>query len=126
MVKQLKFCYRLDAAADFVIGARVLLPALLHREAYAYSAGIVGAVGLSWGILLLRAARKPLERTWILAPTILVIFLITTVYLHALLSQSIPARTGIVSGLAGIVISTVNVFVYISWRKSGGASGLDS
>jgi hypothetical protein len=117
MEKQLKFCYRLDAVADFAIGVRVLIPALLHRQAYSYPVGIVAAVGLSWGILLLAAAGKPLERIWILGPTILVISLISIVYLHALISNGISLRTGIISTLSGSAILAVNVYVLHNHKK---------
>jgi Ca2+/Na+ antiporter len=39
--------------------------------------GLASAVAFSWGVLLLVADRKPLERRWILIPTILVVTLIT-------------------------------------------------
>jgi len=42
-----------------------------------YPMGFASAVAFSWGVLLLVADRKPLERRWILIPTILVVTLIT-------------------------------------------------
>jgi len=42
-----------------------------------YPMGRASAVAFSWGVLLLVADRKPLERRWILIPTILVVTLIT-------------------------------------------------
>ena len=42
-----------------------------------YPMGFASAAAFSWGVLLLVADRKPLERRWILIPTILVVTLIT-------------------------------------------------
>ena len=39
--------------------------------------GLASAVVISWAVLLLVADRKPLERRWILIPTILVVALMT-------------------------------------------------
>jgi len=41
-----------------------------------YPMGLVSAIAFSWGVLLVMADRKPLERRWILIPTILVVSLI--------------------------------------------------
>lgn len=42
-----------------------------------YPMGFASAVAFSWGVLLIMADRKPLERRWILIPTILIVALIT-------------------------------------------------
>ena len=39
--------------------------------------GLLSAIAFSWGVLLLVADRKPVERRWILVPTMLVVTLIT-------------------------------------------------
>ena len=45
----------------------------------AYPMGLASALTFSWGVLLIFADRKPLERKWILIPTLLVIVLLTLV-----------------------------------------------
>lgn len=44
-----------------------------------YPMGLVSVIAFSWTVMLLIADRKPIERKWILIPTILVVTLITIV-----------------------------------------------
>jgi len=43
----------------------------------AYPMGLMSAVAFSWAIMLLFADRKPLERRWVLIPTIIVVALLS-------------------------------------------------
>ena len=40
---------------------------------------LTSVIAFSWGVLLLFADRKPMERRWVLLPTILVVALLTSV-----------------------------------------------
>ena len=44
-----------------------------------YPGGLASVIAFSWGVLLLIADRKPIERKWILIPTILVVSLIAAI-----------------------------------------------
>ena len=106
----LRISYWSAAIADFVIAARELIPRFLGIEEYCYQAGIVGAVGISWGVLLILADREPMTRKWILKPTILVIFLITVVYIHAAATQLVPLFLGIPSSIIGICMAIISLY----------------
>ncbi len=59
-----------------------------------YPGGLASVIAFSWGVMLLMADRKPIERKWILIPTILVVALITairtTFYLGGAIEFSLP------------------------------------
>jgi drug/metabolite transporter (DMT)-like permease len=69
--------YWIAAIADFSIAILVWIPERMGLTEIVYPMGLASAVAFSWGVLLLVADRKPLERRWILIPTILVVALIT-------------------------------------------------
>ena len=72
----LRASYWAAAIADFVVAALVLVPERMGVTEFVYPMGLMSAVAFSWGVLLLIADRKPLERKWVLAPTLLVVFLL--------------------------------------------------
>jgi hypothetical protein len=76
-VKLLQASYWLPAIADFVYAVLILIPSRAGVGEYVYPMGLFAAVAFSWGIMLILASRRPLERRWILIPTILVITLIS-------------------------------------------------
>ncbi|WP_319560417.1 hypothetical protein [Marispirochaeta sp.] len=121
--KWLRTGYWLAAIADLIIAARVFIPALLRYRTYEYPLGIVAAVGVSWGILLLIASKKPVERRWILLPTIFVIFLITIVYTHSLVTRQMPLSQGLFSSVSGLLILLVNVIAFIKSGQNCQAGG---
>jgi len=73
----LRISYWIAAIADFGIAILVWIPERMGVAEIVYPMGFASAVAFSWGVLLLVADRKPLERRWILIPTILVVTLIT-------------------------------------------------
>ena len=82
MTKQiilLRLSYWTAAIADFVIAILAWIPERMGVTEISYSMGLVSAIAFSWAVLLLIADRKPIERKWILIPTILVVTLITFV-----------------------------------------------
>ena len=72
----LRLSYWIAAIADFSIAILVWIPERMGVTETVYPMGLASSVALSWGVLLLIADRKPLERRWILIPTILVVTLI--------------------------------------------------
>jgi len=73
----LRLSYWIAAFADFSIAILVWIPEKMGVTETVYPMGLASAVAFSWGVLLVIADRKPLERRWILIPTILVVSLIT-------------------------------------------------
>ena len=77
------------AIADFIIAILVLIPDLPGDD-YVISMGQMSAVAFSWGVFLIMADRRPLERRWVAIPTMLVVFLLGVVSLHALVTGLLP------------------------------------
>ena len=75
-VRLLRVSYWTAAVADFALAALVWMPARMGVVETVYPMGLASVIAFSWGLLLLIADRRPLERRWILPPTILVVALI--------------------------------------------------
>lgn len=75
----LRLSYWIAAIADFVIAIVAWIPQRMGVTETVYPMGLASAVAFSWGVLLLIADRKPMERRWVLIPTITVVALITFV-----------------------------------------------
>ena len=75
----MRFSYWIAAIADFSIAILVLMPERMGLAAIEYPMGLVSVIAFSWGVMLLMADRQPLERRWILVPTILVVALLSIV-----------------------------------------------
>jgi hypothetical protein len=104
--KWLRIAYWTAAIADFVIAILVLIPARMGVPDYVYPMGLMSAVAFSWGVSLLIADRKPVERRWFIIPTILVVALLGVVGLQAGITGLIPMiRIGLTLGVTVIVLS---------------------
>ena len=75
----LRLSYWTAAIADFVVGILILMPERMGVTEITYPMGLASVVVFSWAVMLMIADRKPIERKWILVPTILVVTLITIV-----------------------------------------------
>ena len=69
----LRVSYWIGAIADFILAILVLNPKLMGVDVYCHPMGMMSAAAFSWGCMLIWADRKPLERKWILLPTILIV-----------------------------------------------------
>lgn len=107
--------YWVAAIADFIIAILVLIPQRLGVEGFVYPMGLMSAVAFSWGVLLLVADRKPVERKWVLAPTMLVVFLLGVVGVYAGVTGLVPAMR-IVASLVAVVV--VLGLLTITWFKT--------
>ncbi len=110
----LRLSFWVAAIADFLVAVMVLVPDL-PGDIYVISMGQMAAVAFSWGVLLLMAARKPMERRWIAVPTMLVVFLLGVVSVHALVLGLLPVAQIIPALVASAVVLTLLV---IGYRKS--------
>ena len=79
----LRISYWTAAIADFGIAISVLIPERVGLTEFVYPMGLISVVAISWGILLLIADRKPMERRWILIPTMIVVALLSAVRIYA-------------------------------------------
>ena len=70
-VKWLRISYWAGVIGDFAVAILVLIPERMGVPSYVYPMGLMSALAFSWGCMLIWADREPLERKWILLPTIL-------------------------------------------------------
>ena len=108
----LRLSYWIAAIADFGIAISALIPQRMGLTDMVYPMGLLSAVAFSWGVLLLIADRKPVERSWILIPTIIVVFLLTITRVIFSLKESIPFNMPLL--LFGIALITLMVYSYRS------------
>jgi len=113
---QLRISYWTAAIADFVIAVIVLFPMEMGLSEIEYPMGLMSAVAFSWGIMLLIADRKPLERRWILIPTILVVALLTFVRILFEINEKIETIFAI--SLFGITLLVFMIYSYYSATSS--------
>lgn len=111
----LRLSYWVAAIADFIIAVLVLIPQRMGVTDFVYPMGLTSAVAFSWGIMLVLADRKPLERRWVLAPTILVVFLLGIAVAYAGISGLIPAEQIMASTAA--VVAVLGLLIY-AWFKT--------
>ena len=109
--------YWVAAIADFVIAVLVLIPERMGVEAFVYPMGLMSAVASSWGVLLLVADRKPVERKWVLLPTILVVFLLGIAGLYAAFAGLIPVRRIVASSTAVVLVLSLLMYTCYRTRK---------
>ena len=75
----LRLSYWAAAITDFVVAILFLMPERMGETKITYPMGLASVVVFSWVVILIVADRKPVERKWILIPTIIVVTLITMV-----------------------------------------------
>ena len=106
----LRISYWVVAIADFGIAILVLIPERMGLTEIVYPMGLMSAVAFSWGILLLVANRKPLERRWVLIPTILVVGLLSIMRLIFSLNET--TEISIVFFLFGIILIVLMAYSF--------------
>ncbi|WP_316367602.1 hypothetical protein [Candidatus Thiodiazotropha sp. CDECU1] len=75
----LRLSYWIAAIADFVVAVLVWMPERMGVSVTVYPMGLASVIAFSWAVMLLIADRRPLQRRWILIPTMLVVALIAAV-----------------------------------------------
>ena len=89
-VRWLRISYWAGAIGDFAIAILVLMPERMGVPSYVYPMGLMSAVAFSWGCMLIWADRKPVERRWVLLPTILVGVMLLLAVLSSVYVGAIP------------------------------------
>jgi len=116
-VMLLRISYWVAAIADFIVAIVVLIPERMGVPGFVYPMGLMSAVAFSWGVLLIFADRKPLERRWVLLPTILVVFLLGMVGAYAALKNLINPGRIIPSSIAVCIILCLLIYSYLKTRS---------
>ena len=109
----LRVAYWTAAVADFIVAALVLIPGRMGVSEYLYPMGLMSAVAFSWGVMLVFADRRPLERRWMLVPTMLVVALLGVVQVHAGMSGLLPQGRIVASVTATAVVLATLVLGYL-------------
>jgi hypothetical protein len=111
----LRISYWTTAIADFGISISVLFPERVGLTEFVYPMGLMSVVAISWGILLLIADRKPIERRWILIPTIIVVALLSSVRIYASIIGMIGFSIAYL--ILGVIILTLLSYSYINSKS---------
>ena len=101
---------------DFFIAATILVPEMARVDGYVYPMGLMSAAAFSWGVMLIIADRKPVERRWIAVPTLLVVVLIQVATFLSLPFVEIPSWQLALSAAGGVFIFS---FLLIGYLKTG-------
>ena len=89
-MRWLRFSYWTGAIGDFALAILALNPEIMDVPSYCYPMGLFSAVAFSWGVMLILADRRPLERRWVLLPTILVGSLLLIAVIYSMVVGAIP------------------------------------
>jgi hypothetical protein len=117
-VRLIRTSFWVAAIADFAIAAIALIPSRMGVDDFVYPMGLMSAIAFSWGVLLLIADRKPLERKWVLVPTSLVVFLLGIAVLVAYLAGRIPAQQALTSATAVVLVLSLLLFTCYRTREA--------
>jgi len=110
----LRLSYWIAAIADFFIAILTWIPERMGVTEAVYPMGLASAVAFSWGVLLILADRKPLERRWILIPTILVVSLIAVARTKFSLDGSIEFSIVLLLFAMALIILMAYSYYYAS------------
>jgi hypothetical protein len=88
-IRWLRISYWAGAIGDFTLAILALVPGTMEVPSYYYPMGLLSAVAFSWGCMLIWADREPLERRWVLKPTILVGSLLLIAVIYSMYSGAI-------------------------------------
>ena len=110
----LRLSYWVAAIADFIIAILAWIPERMGVTGITYPMGLVSVIAFSWGVMLLIAYRKPIERKWILIPTILVVTLITIVRTKFFLDGTIEFSSAVLLFAIALIILMTYSYYYAS------------
>lgn len=105
-----RLSYWTTAIADFSVAGSVLIPERMGLTEIVYPMGLMSAVAFSWAILLLIADRRPMERRWVLIPTIIVVALLSVARVLFALHGAIEFSLGFL--LLGISLIILMAYSY--------------
>ena len=89
----LRISFWAGAIGDFAIAILVLIPERMGVPSYVYPMGLMSAVAFSWGCMLIWADRDPMQRRWVLLPTILVGIMLLLAVIYSVHAEAIALRS---------------------------------
>ena len=110
----MRLSYWIAAIADFIIAILVWIPERMGVDEVAYPMGLASVTIFSWTVMLLIADRKPIERKWILIPTILVVTLITVVRTKYSLDGTVEFNLALLLFAIGLITLMTYSYYYAS------------
>lgn len=114
----LRISYWAGAIADFFIAVLALIPERMGVPAYCHPMGLMSAVAFSWGCMLIWADRKPLERRWILLPTILVGIMLQAANIFSASKGVLPMKRLILNIAVGVALIALWIYSYYKSKKA--------
>jgi len=105
------------AIADFIIAFLVFIPERMGVTEFVYPMGLMSAVAISWGVMLIIADRRPIERRWILLPTMLVVFLLGMAGIYAASIGAIPVNRIVGSSTAVVLVFGLLTYTWFKTRS---------
>jgi hypothetical protein len=117
-VKWLRISYWAGAIGDFSIAILVLIPERMGVPSYVYPMGLMSAVAFSWGCMLIWADREPIERKWVLKPTILVGTMLLIAMIYSINAGVIPIRSVIANLILLPAMIVLWSFSYYNARET--------
>ena len=108
----LRMSYWIAAIADFAIAILAWIPERMGVTEVVYPGGLASVIAFSWGLMLLIADRKPMERKWILIPTIIVVALITAIRTKFSLDGSIEFSLALLLFAVALLILMTYSYYY--------------
>ena len=100
-------CIIIPGAADFLLSGLALLRAIGIADESIVPRLQFAGVAFAWGMLLLFALARPLERSWVLLPTWLVVA-------GVLIAIGIGYVTGVVSNTSATIAAIIGGGTYVS------------
>jgi len=116
----LRLSYWIAAIADFVIAILAWIPERMGLAEVAYPMGLFSVIAFSWTLMLLMADRKPIERKWVLIPTIVVVTLITIVRAIFSLGETIEFNLALLLFSIALIILMTYSYFYASKHETSG------
>jgi len=113
----LRVAYWVAAIADFGVAVLALIPERMVVDEFVYPMGLMSAVAFSWGVMLIIADRKPMERRWVIVPTILVVFLLGVAVVYAGVRGLIPASRSVATSLVVAIVLGILVVAHLKNRS---------
>jgi hypothetical protein len=118
-IRWLRISYWAGAIGDFALAILGLIPEVMEVPSYVYPMGLFSAVAFSWGVMLILADRKPLERRWILLPTILVGSMLLIAVIYSISSGAITRGSRFIGLILYPAVIALWSFSYYRTREIG-------
>ena len=114
----LRLSYWTAAITDFVVAILFLMPERMGETEITYPMGLASVIVYSWVVILIMADRKPIERKWVLIPTIVVVALITIVRVTFSFGETIEFNLVLLLFAIALIILMTYSYFYASKHET--------